>query len=120
MNPVKVVAVGGFNLFKFKSKDVLSLLPDDKHEKSANHLQTDKEQVEQTLDTHQEHQTVYITKQRILSTVSSISDPLGFLALFTLKANLLIQYGARNYNGMKIPVELQKLWKRWLQGNQWV
>ena len=86
------MAVGGFNLLKFKGKDVLRLLPDGKHEKSANHLEINKEQVEQTLDIHQEHQT----KQRILSTVSSIFNPLGFLALFTLKANLLIQYGARN------------------------
>ena len=65
MNPVKVVAVGGFNLFKFKGKDVLSLLPDDKQEKSANHLEIDKEQVEQTLDIHQEHQTVYYDKTKV-------------------------------------------------------
>ena len=65
LNPVKVVAVGGFNLFKFKGKDVLSLLPDDKQEKSANHLEIDKEQVEQTLDIHQEHQTVYYDKTKV-------------------------------------------------------
>ena len=65
MNPVKVVAARGFNLFKFKGKDVLSLLPDDKQEKSANHLEIDKEQVEQTLDIHQEHQTVYYDKTKV-------------------------------------------------------
>ena len=35
---------------------------------------------------------VYIlTKREIISAVSSVFDPLGFLVLFTLKANLLIQ-----------------------------
>ena len=41
----------GFNLTKFKSNspEVLGSLPDDKHERSTSHLETDKEQVERTL-----------------------------------------------------------------------
>ena len=45
---IEVVAAGSFNLTKFKSNlpDVLSSLPDDKHERSTDHLETDKEEVE--------------------------------------------------------------------------
>ena len=45
---IEVMAAGSFNLIKFKSNlpDVLSSLPDDKHERSTDHLETDKEEVE--------------------------------------------------------------------------
>ena len=45
---IEVMAAGSFNLTKFKSNlpDVLSSLPDDKHERSTDHLETDKEEVE--------------------------------------------------------------------------
>ena len=42
---IEIMAAGGFNLTKVnnKSPDVLGSLPDDKHEKSINHLEIDKE-----------------------------------------------------------------------------
>ena len=45
---IEVIAAGSFNLTKFKINlpDVLSSLPDDKHERSKNHLKTDKGKVE--------------------------------------------------------------------------
>ena len=88
---IEVMTAGGFNLSKFKSNspDVLSSLPDDKHERSINHLEIDKEQVEQTLEvslmTNDECFTFTksikqytMTKRGIPSTVSSISIPWDF------------------------------------------
>ena len=45
---IEVMSAGGSNLSKFKSNspDVLGSLPDDKHERSTNHLEIDKKQVE--------------------------------------------------------------------------
>ena len=101
---IEIMAAGGFNLTKFKSNspDVLSSLPDDKHERSTNHLEIDKEQVERTLAVSwrttddcftftRSIKQYTMTKRGILNTVSSIFDLLEFLAAFTLKAKLLIQ-----------------------------
>ena len=84
---IEIMAAGGFNLTKFKSNspDVLSSLPDDKHERSTNHLEVDKEQVERTLGvswrtsddcfTFTRSIKQYImTKRGTLNTVSSIFD----------------------------------------------
>ena len=101
---IEVMAAGVFNLTKFKSHspDVLGSLPDDKNERSTNHLKIDKEQVERTLGiswrtiddcltfTKSIKQYTMI-KRGILSIVSSTFDPLGFSAPFTLKVKLLIQ-----------------------------
>ena len=59
-----------------------------------------------------------MAKRGILSTVSSIFNQLGFLAPFTLKAKLLIQsiWCKKLEWDEEMPVELQKNWKRWLQG----
>ena len=48
---IEVMAAGSFSLTKFKSNslDALGSLPDDKHERSTNHLEIDKKQVERTL-----------------------------------------------------------------------
>ena len=55
-----------------------------------------------------------MTKRGTVSTVWSIFNPLGFLAPFTLKAKL-IQSMKLEWDE-EIPVELQRVWKRWLQG----
>ena len=101
---IEVMAASGFNLTKSKSNssDVLGSLPYEKHERSTNHLKIDKEQVERTLGVSwrtiddcfiftKKIKQYTMTKQGILSTVSSIFDPLGFAALFALKTKLLIQ-----------------------------
>ena len=48
---IEVMAAGSLKLTKFKSNSpvVLSSLPDDKHERSTNQLEIDKEQVEKAL-----------------------------------------------------------------------
>ena len=48
---IEVILAGGFNLTKVKSNspDVLGSLHDDKHERSTNYLENDKEQVDWTL-----------------------------------------------------------------------
>ena len=84
---IEIMAAGGFNLTKFKSNspDVLSSLPDDKHERSTNHLEVDKEQVERTLGVSwrtsddcftftRSIKQYTMTKRGILNTVSSIFD----------------------------------------------
>lgn len=71
-------------------------------EKEIKGLKTDPERVGETLRVNWKMQgdkfvftknmKVYIlTKRETISAVSSVFDPLGFLVLFTLKANLLIQ-----------------------------
>ena len=95
---------GGFNLTKFKSSSdrVLKALPDDEYEKATQYLEIDAERVEKTLGVSSKIQKdkfaftknmkVYsLTKQGILSAVSSIFYLLGFLTSFRLKAKLLIQ-----------------------------
>ena len=121
---IKIMAAGGFNLTKFKSNspDVLSSLPDDKHERSTNHLEIDKEQVERTLAVSwrttddcftftRSIKQYTMTKRGILNTVSSIFDLLEFLAAFTVKAKLLIQsmWCKKLEWDEEIPVEFQRV-----------
>ena len=121
---IEIMAAGGFNLTKFKSNspDVLSSLPDDKHERSTNHLEIDKEQVERTLAVSwrttddcftftRSTKQYTMTKRGILNTVSSIFDLLEFLAAFTVKAKLLIQsmWCKKLEWDEEIPVEFQRV-----------
>ena len=121
---IETMAAGGFNLTKFKSNspDVLSSLPDDKHERSTNHLEIDKEQVERTLAVSwrttddcftftRSIKQYTMTKRGILNTVSSIFDLLEFLAAFTVKAKLLIQsmWCKKLEWDEEIPVEFQRV-----------
>ena len=54
------------------------------------------------------------TKRGILSAVSSVFDPLGFLTPFTLKAKLIIQELWRQNLGWdeEVPIDILKVWKR--------
>ena len=88
---IEVMAADVFSLTKCKCNlaDVLSSLPDDKHERSTNHLEIDKEQVERTLAVSwrttddcftftRSIKQYTMTKRGILNTVSSIFDLLEF------------------------------------------
>ena len=113
---IQVMEKGGFNLTKFKSNldSVLKALPDDKYndEKATQDLEIDAEKVEKTLwvswkieddkFVFTKNMKVYsLIKREILIAVSSIFDPLGFLAAFTLKPKLLVQLMWRkNWSGM--------------------
>ena len=59
-----------------------------------------------------------LTKRGILSAVSSIFDPLGFLTPFTLKAKLLIQLIWRKNVDWddEDPQDIAKAWNKWLDG----
>ncbi|XP_078381431.1 uncharacterized protein LOC144664194 [Oculina patagonica] len=57
-----------------------------------------------------------LTRRGILSTVSSIYDPLGFVAPFTLLAKKLLQYLCRNKDldwDDNIPEDCRSQWARW-------
>lgn len=58
-----------------------------------------------------------LTRRGILSMVSSVFDPLGFLAPFTLKAKCLLQELCKLQLGWdeKIPGHLAQQWNEWLQ-----
>jgi len=55
------------------------------------------------------------TKRELLSLTMSIYDPLGFLALFTIRARIILQETWRTGIGWddEIPPELQDKWQRW-------
>jgi len=57
------------------------------------------------------------TRRGILSTVSSVNDPLGFVAPFVLPAKILLQELCRKGLGWddKIPEEDLKRWDNWLE-----
>ena len=123
---IEVTAAGDFNLTKFTSNslDMLDSLPDDKNGRSTNHLEIHKEQVQWTPGISWRAIDGYftftrnikcntMTKRGMLSTVSSNFDPLGFLALLTLKLNTVVQ---EIRMGWRDASRTSKVWKRWLQG----
>lgn len=57
------------------------------------------------------------TRRGILSVVSSVYDPLGFLAPQTLPAEFILQDACRRSHGWddQIPTVLQQQWIKWLQ-----
>ena len=57
-----------------------------------------------------------VTKRGILSTMSSVFDPLGFMAPFTIRAKMIFQDEVRRREGWddKITKEAEELWTTWL------
>ena len=121
---------GGFRLTKFLSshKEVLEALPQSEVSPSAT-LQLDVEKLERALgiswDTLNDVFT-FVEKLKknppsklgILSTASSLFDPLGFLIPFLLVARLLLQDLWRlGYDWhTEIEGKLLEVWMRWLEG----
>ena len=118
---------GGFNLTKFKSNsiNVLKALPEDKCQITVQQLEIDGDQTERTLGVHWRINEDYFTftrnmkdysttKRGILSAISSVFDPLGFLTPFTLKAKLIIQEMWRQNLDWdeEVPIDILKVWKR--------
>ncbi|XP_021966036.1 uncharacterized protein LOC110861240 [Folsomia candida] len=60
------------------------------------------------------------TKREMLSLVMSIYDPLGFLAILTIKAKILLQQAWRSEVGWddEIPRSTFESWRKWLQDVQ--
>ena len=128
---IQVIERGGFNLEKYKSNSdrVLKALPDNKYEKTTQNLEIDAERLAKTLGISwkiEDDKFVFtknmkvhsLTKGGILSAVSSIFDPLGFLTPFTLKAKLLIQLMWRKNLEWddEVPEDIAKAWNKWLDG----
>lgn len=123
---------GGFHLTKWFSNNrgVLLSIPEKQRSKILHELNLDRDQlpVERALGLHwcvktdvfkfkmslkeQSH-----TRCGILSVVSSVYDPLGFLAPLTLPAKLILQDLCRRSNGWddQIPSALQEQWIKWLR-----
>lgn len=122
---------GGFCLTKWtsNSRKVLQSVPEEYRSKDIQYLDLDRDKlpVERTLglqwcaeaDTFQfklqlkPHQC---TRRGILSTVSSVYDPMGFLAPLMLPAKLLLQEMCRQNLGWdeEIPPALRKQWTCWI------
>ena len=130
---IDIMKKGGFNLTKFKSNsiNVLKALPEDKCQITVQQLEIDGDQIERTLGVHWRINEDYFTftrnmkdysttKRGILSAVSSVFDPLGFLTPFTLKAKLIIQEMWRQNLDWdeEVPIDILKVWKRWLEGTK--
>ena len=128
---IEIMKKGGFNLTKFKSNsiNVLESLPNDKCLMKVQQLQLDEDQVERTLGVYwkinedcftftRSMKKFSTTKQGILSAVSAVFDPLGFLTPFTLKTKLIIQEMWRQnlHWDEEILTEILKFWTKWLDG----
>lgn len=127
-----LLANRGFNLTKWvsNSESVLKEIPEDDQAPGAQ-LSLDGEGLERTLgvkwNVNEDAFTFEvrlkekpITKRGILSTVSSIFDPLGFVAPMTLGAKKLIQDLTRlNVEwDANVPGEIKGQWVQWLENLQ--
>ncbi|XP_029619853.1 uncharacterized protein LOC115200878 [Salmo trutta] len=130
-NLMDVCSQGGFKLTKWvgNSRAVLASIPDEHKAKQIKELDLDREKlpVERALgirwNIERDAFTFRVivknrplTRRGILSTVSSVYDPLGFLAPFVLKAKQILQVLCKLKCGWDevIPEEHSISWKRWL------
>ena len=130
-NLTHLCANGGFWLNKWLSnhRSVLAAIPEDQRAKGVKTLDRDKEQlpmeraigaqwnVEQdTFPFSIEVKLHSVTRRGILSIVSSIYDPLGFLAPVILPARQILQGLCKTKLGWdyQIPQEMAPVWRKWL------
>lgn len=123
---------GGFHLTKWvsNSRTVLAHIPKEDRAQNARELDLDREKLptERALgllwcvdnDVFKFNITVKCkshTRRNLLSVVSSIYDPLGFLSPFTLPAKLLIQDLCRSKCGWdeEIPQAAADKWTKWIK-----
>jgi len=125
-----LLAKGGFRLTKWMSNSpaVLSSIPEQERAPSIKNLDFDTNYIERALGIQWNVSSDNFgfaiaikerppTRRGILSIVSSIYDPLGFVAPFTLPAKLLLQDLCRQRLGWDDPMtdtHIQR-WKSWLQ-----
>ena len=124
-----LLALGGFNLTKWlsNSRKVIESLPESERAAQVKDLDFDKAPIERALgvrwnvasDTFGFAIVIKdrpLTRRGILSIISSIYDPLGFVAPFILTAKLILQDLCRLKLGWddKIPDEFQDRWQTWL------
>ena len=127
----ELVLKGGFNLTKWisNSRKVLSSIPESDLSKSAKSLCLDKENLprERALgllwDVEQDKfvfemkiEPKPMSRRGLLSTLSSVYDPLGYAAPFVFKAKILFQeLCRRKYDwDQDLPPDIAMQWCRWL------
>ena len=127
----ELLALGGFRLTKWlsNSREVIRTLPEPEKAKSIAELDLDKDglpseralgvlwSVEEdnfTFDTNVKEKP--LTKRGLLSVVSSVYDPLGFVSPFVLPAKMIFQSLCRRKLGWdeEMPKEFVDQWNRWL------
>lgn len=130
-NLKEMCSKGGFHLNKWISnhRSLLAIIPEEERTKEVKTLNLDRDKlpVERALGTQWDVEsdtftfstvvkTQPITRRGILSVVSSIYDPLGFLAPVVLSAKQILQELCKAKLGWdeKIPEEHADRWKRWL------
>lgn len=123
---------GGLNLTKWlsNSREVLSVIPEEDRSKNFKELDLDRDKlpVEWALGLQWCIETDTIkfkfniknkphTRRGLLSTISSVYDPLGFLAPFTIPAKMILQDLCRLKCGWDelIPQSFQQKWNKWLE-----
>ena len=124
-------AQGSFSLTKWvsNSREVLASIPEHHKAKQFKELDLDKDKlpIERALgiewNTESDSFAIKVaikvralTRRGILSMVSSIYDPLGFLSPFTLKAKQILQGLCKVKSGWDqiIPEDFSKQWQRWI------
>ena len=127
----ELLALGGFRLTKWlsNSREVIRTLPEPEKAKSIAEMDLDKDglpseralgvlwSVEEdnfTFDTNVKEKP--LTKRGLLSVVSSVYDPLGFVSPFVLPAKMIFQSLCRRKLGCdeEMPKEFVDQWNRWL------
>lgn len=125
----KLLALGGFRLTKWlsNSKEVLLAIPESERSKSVKNLDLEHLPIERALgvewdvgsDSFGFHITVKdrpATRRGLLSMMSSIYDPLGFVAPYVLRAKAILQNLCRKKLDWddEIPKEDLDRWQSWL------
>ncbi|XP_050417733.2 uncharacterized protein LOC126831129 [Patella vulgata] len=126
----KLLLKGGFNLTKWvsNSRNIIKSISETERAKTVKNLDFDGLPIERALgvlwDTESDCFTFNvvlkekpISRRGILSILSSVYDPLGFVAPFVLNAKLILQELCRLKLGWdnKIPDEYEKLWLSWME-----
>lgn len=121
---------GGFNLTKWQQLQVLSVIPEEDRSKNFKELDLDRDKllVEQApglqwcikTDTFKFKFNIKNkphARLGLLSMISSVYDPLGFLAPFTIPAKMILQDLCWLKCGWDepIPESFQQKWNKWLE-----
>ena len=131
-NIKECLAEGGFRLHKWisNSKKVIESIPIEERSKEVKTLDLRSDSLpteralglqwnveEDTLGFATSEVNKKATRRRILSVMSSIYDPLGFVAPFTLRAKIILQELCREQVSWdeEIPKKYRQRWESWLQ-----
>lgn len=131
-NLKEMCSLGGFKLTKWvsNSRTVLASIPENDRAKQIKNLDLDREKLppdralglywnieNDVFSFHVTANNKIPTRRNILALVSSVYDPLGFLAPFILKARQILQELCKARYGWDevIPADLLKPWLQWLK-----